>query len=178
MNNLITFPDSTEYPSYAEMYMNYVKRDGTLIRQFEDNLESTKKFISELRKESLDVKYRPDKWTLKEVLVHIIDDERIYAYRALCFARNDKTCFPGFEETEYAKHSDAHLRSLNSIIEEYVAVRKATITLFKGFSERALLRIGRANENNTSVRALGYHIVGHELHHIQIIRDRYLSQFT
>lgn len=175
MNKIIPFPSRNEYPKYAEMYMKFVKKDGSLLEQMEKSLLDTKKFMISIPEAMLKYRYAPQKWSIKEVLVHIIDDERIYAYRALAFARNDKTELPGFDETEYIKYAATGTRSLENIIAEYEAVRKATITLFDSFSDEALSRIGLANNNHTSVRALGYHILGHELHHIQIIKDRYLK---
>lgn len=176
MNTHIAFPSKTEYPAYAEMYMKLTKKDGTLIAQLGENLEKTKTFVASLSETTLNLRYAPGKWSVKEILVHIIDDERIYAYRALAFARNDNTVLPGFEQDDYTLYSDAHTRTIENIMEEYEAVRMATIALFKGFSEAALLRIGTANENRASVRALGYHIAGHELHHIKIIEERYLKR--
>ncbi len=175
MNKIITFPSKNEYPEYAEMYMNYVKKDGSLIEQLRANLTTTKTFIESLSTKNLDVRYKPSKWSVKEVLVHIIDDERIYAYRALAFARNDTTKLPGFEEEHYIKYADTHTRSVINIIEEYTAVRLATIALFNGLSDEALRRIGNANNNYTSVRALGYHILGHELHHLSVIKEKYFG---
>ena len=177
MNNFIEFPQKNEYPSYAEMYMQLIKKDGSLIKQLKDNFERTNELVNSLSSNELEFRYAIDKWSIKEVLIHIIDDERIYAYRALAFARNDKTILPGFEQDDYAKYSDENCRSVKNIMSEYEAVRFATIELFKGFSDKALLRIGSANGNKTSVRALGYHIAGHELHHIKIIKERYLSEY-
>ncbi len=175
MNKLIDFPSPNEYPLYAEMYMKLVRKDETLLKQLKDNLEITKEFVSSLTEDELNYRYSDDKWTIKEVLVHIVDDERIYAYRALAFARNDKTSLPGFEQDDYAKYSDTHNRKIENILEEYEAVRKSTIALFNGLSEEALKRIGTADGNEASVRALGYHIAGHELHHMNIIKERYLK---
>jgi len=130
--------------------------------------------VFSLRGEKLNYRYAQNKWTIKEILVHIIDDERIYAYRALCFARNDKTELPGFEQDDYALHSRANERSLENILEEYEAVRNATIALFNGLPEDSLLRMGTANNNKATVRAMAYHIAGHELHHMNIIKEKYL----
>jgi DinB superfamily len=105
-----------------------------------------------------------------------MDDERVYAYRALRFARNDKTELPGFEQEDYARYSNANERSLESILEEYIAVRKATITLFKNLSDEVFARGGVANGNFVTVGALVYHIAGHELHHINILKERYLQR--
>jgi len=171
----IQFPSKEEYPEYAEMYMQWVKKDDTLLHQLEASLAATLALIEPLTKVELKYRYAPKKWSIKEVLVHIIDDERIYAYRALSFARNDLTELPGFEQEDYIEHADCEQRSITNILDEYKAVRAATITMFNGFSDTALLRIGTANGNRTSVRALGYHILGHELHHIRIIKNKYLK---
>lgn len=120
-------------------------------------------------------RYAEAKWTIKEILVHIVDDERIYAYRALRFARNDRTELPGFEQDDYTRASHANARSLTNIFEEYEAARSATIAMFNGFDDGALLRSGVANGTVMSVRAAAYHIAGHELHHVSIIRERYLE---
>jgi len=176
MNKNIEFPSTDEYPSYAEMYMKWVKKDGSLIQQLEDSLSKTKKLISSLSEQELNFRYRNDKWSTKEVLVHIIDDERIYGYRALAFARNDKTNLPGFEQDEYNINSFTSERTVENIMEEYEAVRISTIKLYNGFSNAALIRKGVANGNQASVRALGYHILGHELHHINMIEDVYLKE--
>jgi len=176
MNSFIAFPSTNEYPSYAEMYMKWVKKDGSLIGQLEDSLEKSKSLIRSLSEEELNFRYQKNKWTVKEVLIHIIDDERIYAYRALAFARNDKTNLPGFEEEEYTANACASERSIQNILEEYIAVRISTIVMYKGFTEIALKRKGIANGNQASVRALGYHILGHELHHINMIQNTYLKR--
>jgi len=175
MYQKIDFPSKEEYPAYAEMYMKWVKKDNTLLHQLEEAMKETIRLVDSLNEEQLDLRYALNKWSIKELLVHIIDDERIYGYRALAFARNDKTELPGFEQDDYASYSNASERSITNIMNEYIAVRESTITLFNGFSKEALLRKGLANTNQTSVRALGYHILGHELHHINMIKKVYLE---
>ncbi|PCJ82511.1 MAG: DNA damage-inducible protein DinB [Bacteroidetes bacterium] len=174
MTKHIEFPSKNEYPVYAEMYMKLVTQDGSLIEQLKASFEKTKALINGFSNEKLDYRYQKNKWSIKEVLVHIIDDERIYGYRALSFARNDKTNLPGFEQDDYSLNADTFERTIENIMEEYEAVRLATMTLFNGLSDRALKRVGIANKNQASARALGYHILGHELHHIKIIEDKYL----
>ena len=168
-------PKDGEFPPYAIMYIKLLPDDGLLLKHLKENFDKTKEFILSLPEEKLTYRYTKNKWTIKEILVHIIDDERIYAYRALCFARNDKTELPGFEQDDYATFSNANERSIENILNEYEAVRNATITLFEGFDETALLREGIANKNKATVRALGYHLAGHELHHINIIKEKYLD---
>ena len=178
MNTNIDFPPKDEYPAYAEMYMKWCKRDGSLLQQLEDNLAKTKALIGALSVEALNFRYREDKWSIKELLVHMVDDERIYAYRALAFARNDNTVLPGFEQDDYIIYSDTSARTIENIMEEYEAVRTATIKLFNGFSDTALTRKGIASGNKSSVRALGYHILGHELHHVNMIENVYLKRLN
>jgi uncharacterized damage-inducible protein DinB len=156
--------------------MRLVPGDGLLLKHLKDNFEHVKEFILSISKERLLYRYASNKWTIKEILVHIIDDERIYAYRALCFARNEKTKLPGFEQDDYVSFSNANDRPIENILQEYEAVRNATIALFEGLDETALLREGVANNNLATVRALGYHIAGHELHHINIIKEKYLNE--
>ncbi len=167
-------PHPDEYPPYASMYIDLLPDDGLVLQHLEENFASVREFIRSLPEEKLLYRYAPGKWTIKEILVHIIDDERIYAYRALRFARNDPAELPGFEQDNYAAESNANERDLENIFEEYEAVRKATIALFNGLNEEALLRRGKADGNEASVRALAYHIAGHELHHIHFIKTNYL----
>ena len=168
-------PKAGEFPAYAIMYIRLLPEDGLVLKHLYDNFIAIKALILSLPDEKLNYRYAENKWTIKEILVHIIDDERIYAYRALCFARNDKTELPGFEQDDYALYSEANERSIENILEEYKAVRNSTIALFNGLPEKSLLRRGTANNNKATVRALAYHIAGHELHHINIIKEKYLQ---
>lgn len=167
------FPKQQEYPSYIEKYLQWVDKEIDLVDQLEGQMLITMDLFKDFSEEQLSHRYKRDKWTLKEVLVHIIDDERIYAYRALRFARNDRTILPGFEQDEYIQYAEVEGRSIESILKEYITVRKATISLFENFSQSALRRFGHANGCYSSVRALGYHILGHELHHIELIKKHY-----
>jgi uncharacterized damage-inducible protein DinB len=172
---LIAKPLPDEYPPYASMYMKWLPDDGLILMHLKDQIRKTKKFAARLSEAQLKFQYAPGKWTIKEILVHIIDDERIYAYRALRIGRGDSTPLPGFEQDHYVPTSRANERSMRSILKEYGTVRKATLSLFKSFTEEDLLRRGIANENAVSVRALLYHLAGHELHHLTIIKDKYLG---
>jgi uncharacterized damage-inducible protein DinB len=171
---IIEKPQEGEFPGYAIMYIKLLPDDGLLLKHLAENFTKVKEFILSLPERKLTCRYAKNKWTVKEILVHIIDDERIYAYRAMCFARNEKTKLPGFEQDDYVLFSNANARSIQNILQEYEAVRNATIALYEGFDDVAMLREGIANNNKASVRALGYHIAGHELHHINIIREKYL----
>ena len=173
---VIPKPEKGEYPDYAEMYMKLLPDDGLILKHLADNFEKVKNLIYALPPEKLLYKYAPDKWTIKEILVHIVDDERIYAYRALCFARDEKQSLPGFEQDDYALMSKANERDLDNIFEEYEAVRRATICLFNGLPEESFLRkgTGSSSYHAATVRALAYHIAGHEQRHINIIKKKYL----
>lgn len=120
--------------------------------------------------------YAPGKWTLKEVVGHLIDDERIFAYRALCIARGDTRPLPGFDENEYMAGSNFESRALADLIEEYRLVRASTVALFASLSADAWLRRGTVNEYSATVRGLAWHIAGHELHHLRVLRERYLTE--
>lgn len=172
---LIPKPQPGEYAPYAIMYIGLLPEDGLVLEHMENNLEVVKSLVHSLPEERLITPCAPGEWTIKEILVHIIDDERIYAYRALRFARNDQTELPGFEQDDYTAYSGANQRSLSSILDEYAAVRHATITLFANMNDRVLLRSGVANGHVMSVRAAAYHIAGHELHHLNSIRENYLT---
>jgi len=172
---LISKPLSGEYPPYASMYIDLLPDDGLVLQHLEENLKKMQYFILSLSENKLDFRYAIDKWTIREMLVHIIDDERIYSYRALRFARNDKTELPGFEQDDYTVYSKANNRTIESILEEYESVRRSTLSLFKNLPEEAFLRSGTANNNPVTVRALIYHIAGHELHHMNIIKRNYCN---
>jgi uncharacterized damage-inducible protein DinB len=167
-------PEAGEYPVYASIYIDRLPDDGLLLQHLENNFQATKELILSLPEEKLLYRYAAGKWTIKEILVHIIDDERIYSYRALRFARNDSTELPGFEQDDFARFSNANKRDLENIFEEYEAVRRSTIALFNGLDEEVFTRYGTADGKNATVRALAYHIAGHELHHISIIKEKYL----
>ncbi len=158
-----------------------LKNDDNILQHLHDNFFKIKALIYSLPEEKLLYRYAKNKWTIKEILVHLIDDERIFAYRALRYARNDNTPLHGFEENAYAKYSGANDRGLDSIFEEYWAVRQSTILLFENLPEEAFLRKGSGIDldgkvkNERTVRALVYHLAGHELRHIKIIKERYLN---
>jgi uncharacterized damage-inducible protein DinB len=171
---IIGKPEAGEYAPYAERYIGLLPDDGLVLKHLRDNLKTTTEFILALPEDKLNFRYAEGKWTIKEVLVHLSDDERIYAYRALRFARNDQTPLPGFEQDGYALYSGANARGVAGILEELASVRRATISLFESLDDEALKRAGVADGNRVSVRALAYHIAGHELRHLRIIRERYL----
>ncbi|EDP69736.1 hypothetical protein FBALC1_09402 [Flavobacteriales bacterium ALC-1] len=165
--------NSKEYNSY---YTSYIDNASGLniIEGLKQNLESVVAFYSNLPQEKHDYAYAEGKWSVKDVLLHIIDTERIFTYRALRIARYDKTPLAGYEQDDYAITAKASSRSLASIIEEYIAVRQASIALYTSFDVAALEAIGEASGFPISVRAIGYILTGHENHHNQVVKERYL----
>ncbi len=166
-------PNPNEFPAYAETYMRWLPDDGQLLNHLKNNFEAIKRFVLSLPEDRLHHRPTPEKWSIKETLVHIVDDERIYAYRAMCFARNEDKALPGFKQDHYTSYSGADARSITCIMDEYEAVRSATIALFKGLPTESLTRSGVADWNCVTVRALGYHIAGHEVHHFRLLMDKY-----
>lgn len=159
-----------------EFYTGYFLESGKeeLVTLLSNNLIRTVKVISAIPQEKENFAYAEGKWTVKEVILHIIDGERIFAYRALSFARNDQTSLPGFDENDYVQFSGANERTMKSLIDEFKTVRESTIQLFMNFSTEMLSRMGTANEVGISVEAIGRSLAGHESHHIKVLQDRYL----
>ena len=124
--------------------------------------------------DKFDYRYAEGKWTIKDIIQHLIDAERIFTYRALRFARNDKTNLSGFDENDYVDEANANDRTVMQLLTEMSAVRHATLLLFKSFTNEQLIRIGTSNNNLLSVRALGYIIIGHQNHHQRVFEERYL----
>jgi uncharacterized damage-inducible protein DinB len=167
-------PESGEFAPYSGTYINLV--EGTnLLGTLNSSLEEMQALVRSLSEEKLLFRYAEDKWNIKEILLHITDAERIFCYRALRFARQDSTPLSGFDEGAYTPVSGATERSRESLLEEYASVRLATLSLFDNFTPEMLRSIGTASDKEVSVRALGYIIAGHEIHHRNILRERYLK---
>ncbi len=157
------------YGAYITLAQNQLLMDG-----LQNGLNETISFLESIPNDKLKHRYDAGKWSVKEIIRHIIDTERIFAYRALRFARNDKTSLHGFEQDDYIQPSKADELSLESLLDEYKSNRMATIAMFRNFSDEMLKRIGEASSNPMSARAAGFIIVGHEKHHCNVIKDRYL----
>ncbi|PTX61597.1 DinB family protein [Kordia periserrulae] len=170
---MIPFPETNEYHSYFDAYIQQFKGED-ILAALSDGAEDVTELMTSLTEEQLQSAYAEGKWTIKEVLQHIMDTERIFCNRALRIARNDKTNLPGFEQNEYVPYSGANERNSMDMFQEYSAIRQATIMLFKSFTAEMLERIGVASGHEISVRALVYLTAGHEKHHINVINERYL----
>lgn len=164
-----------EYAPYFEQYMQLVTKEGkSIIENMQNSQIEFDTILRNLPKEKHTFSYAEGKWTLKELIQHSIDTERVFCYRALCFARNDKTSLPGFHQDIFVDNGNANQLEFSDLLDEMSTLRKSTIQLYKSFSEEALLRIGIASGNKISVRALGYLFSGHQMHHLNIVKERYL----
>ncbi|HTL80553.1 MAG TPA: DinB family protein [Bacteroidia bacterium] len=169
----ITPPTAGTFAPYYLRYIDLVKGDP--IRLLESQILDFKALLSEIPEEKEEFAYAVGKWTVKEVVGHIIDTERIMAYRALCFARGEKQPLPGFDEDDYTVKANFNSRSLMEIAHEFGVVREATIALFKTFSDEDLDKKGIASNNPVTPRALLYIIAGHHIHHEAVLKERYLA---
>ena len=166
-------PAENEYAPYYQRYISKVP-EGDIIEILARQMEETQKLVKNLPPEKADYRYAPGKWSIKEVFGHLTDTERVFAYRALCFSRSDKTALPSFEQDDYVAHGNFERRTLQDIAEEYRLVRHSNIILFKSFDEEIEGRIGIASGFEFTVRAIPYIVAGHELHHRGILREKYL----
>ncbi len=176
LNKKTMTKDDLKNDEYSPYYKPYIqKTEGLNLKEgLKINGDKTIAFFESVPEDKLTYRYEVDKWTVKEIIQHIIDTERIFAYRALCIARKDKTLLPGFDQDLYVENCEVNHRSIHDLTNEYKAVRLATIMMFNSFNEQALLQNGNASNNNLSVRAVGFIIMGHESHHCEIITERYL----
>lgn len=162
-----------EYNPFYQTYIN--KAQNVELKQgLRESFAYVFEFLNAIPEHKLEFGYAENKWTIKEVIQHVIDAERIFSYRALRIARQDQTPLPGFEENNYVPASFANNRSRAELLADYKAVRQATLSLFDSFSNDMLLQMGTASNSPISVRALGFIMIGHENHHCQIIKERYL----
>ena len=177
MNNqlIITKPTSDEYPEWFAAEIELVHYND-LIAGLQDSLSKTLTFLHKLTDQDLQYRYAPGKWSIKQMWQHIIDVERVLTYRALRFARKDETILTAFDESKYANVSNADQRNFKDIIREYAVVRDATLELFRSFTDAMILHRGTAGRSNMTVRSVGYLVLGHEIHHVRIIRERYLNR--
>ncbi|MES2543286.1 MAG: DinB family protein [Bacteroidota bacterium] len=162
-----------EYASYFSAYIQTLE-DVELIEELEICIHDFIRFVQNIPMDKFDYRYAEGKWTIKDIIQHMIDAERIFTYRAVCISRNDKTPLPGFEEDDYVLNTDANSRGIQGLLEELAAVRQSTIFLFKSFSPEQLERIGTASGKEVSVRAIGFILIGHQKHHQKIFQERYL----
>ena len=161
-----------EVPSFYHRYVDPLKEED-LINILENASAKTLGFLNDLEEANGDFRYASGKWSVKEVICHMLDAERVFCFRALTFARNDKTELPGFDENAYAPEANATSRTIAELAREASNLRATTLDLFKSFTPEMSTRTGLANNGKFSVRGIGYIIAGHELHHLTILQERY-----
>lgn len=164
---------------YAPFYQNYINKaieaaNGDILQLLAQLKDSTYQFFHNIPAEKADFAYAEGKWTIKELLGHIIDAERVFAYRVLCISRKEQKNLPGFDENEFVANSNFRQRTLGDLAAEFESVRESNLHLLRALTEEQAVLTGTANGSAVSVRGLAYIMAGHELHHLNIIRERYL----
>ncbi|MCE3279441.1 MAG: hypothetical protein K0S44_1632 [Bacteroidetes bacterium] len=168
-------PSTKEAPEYYNHYIDLVKSDD-VIKELKDQVLKIQAIISEIPEDKENYAYADGKWTIKQVIGHIIDTERVFGYRAMCFARKDKTALPGFDENAFVANSNFHKRTLYELGHEFAIVREANLTMFKTFEEEELSEMGNANGKDVSVRAVIFMVAGHAIHHLNVLKTKYLLE--
>ncbi|MFN8334935.1 MAG: DinB family protein [Cyclobacteriaceae bacterium] len=169
-----TGPDFSVLPKYYHHYVMLVQ-NKSLTEALEESGKQLASLLSSVPENMGEYRYEAGKWSVKELICHMMDAERIFAYRALRFARNDSTDLPGFEENDYAPEANAHARTVEQLIKEAQRLRQTTLDLFASFTPEMLQRKGTANKNLVSVINIGFIIAGHETHHYNVLKERYLK---
>ena len=167
-------PERGSYPEYFQRYIDQVE-DENLLAALESNSVEAIRVFQSIPEEKIAYSYEEGKWNCKELIQHIIDTERVFSFRSLVFARKDETPLPSFDENKYAKNSNANSRTIDELVEEFYAVRKSSQLLFKTFSKEQLLERGVASGKSISVLGMGFIMVGHCIHHLNILQERYLN---
>ncbi len=170
----MTKPFQDEYPEYYNIYVNLVP-EGDLIQIFEKQTIINQEFLKTIPEEKGDYTYAFGKWSIKEILGHLMDTERIFSCRALRIARGDKQPLPGFEQDDYVKKGNFFRRSLKDLMDERLMLRGATIKLFSSFDEHEMMERGVTNDHDITVRAILHILIGHEIHHIKFIKENYFN---
>jgi hypothetical protein len=169
---LASRPSAGEFAPFYARYIDQVP-DGDLLSTLESQLEATVALLDTFGESNAGIRYAPGKWSVKQVVGHLTDAERIFGYRAVCAARGERASLPGFDENAYVEEGAFDARTLNSLMGELTAVRRATLSLFRNFDDAQVARQVVANGVPVSVRALAWIIAGHELHHAMLFRERY-----
>jgi uncharacterized damage-inducible protein DinB len=172
---VIARPQAGEYAPYYERYISLIG-ENDILSTLDRQRRETVLLLSGLSEEQGDFRYAPEKWSAKQVLGHVCDTERVFAYRALRIARGDATPMEGFEQDDYVKNGPFARHAIAEVIEDYIAVRRATISLLRSLEEAAWSRRGVANKNEVTVRAIAYTIAGHEAHHRRILEEKYFGR--
>ena len=166
-------PALGSYPSYADNYVKLVEADSLkdAVAKYSNAIAD---FFKNIPLEKIEYRYAENKWSVKEMLQHVIDAERVFTYRAMCIARKDQTSFPGFDENSYAANSKASTRNWKDLLEEFELTRRSTDLMLLSFDEEQLQQTGTANNSPNNVNAIAFTLYGHLLHHKKILEERYL----
>lgn len=167
-------PQTGEFGAFYERYINYTTEDDP-VRLLENSVQPLKEFLSEIPVEKAGYAYAPGKWTVRQLLQHLIDTERVFGYRAMCIARGEQQPLPGFDENLFAGNATATNRPLDDLAGELLLIRQCTLTLFRNFDETALFRKGIASNNPVTPNAIAFIVIGHCLHHEKILKERYFN---
>jgi DinB superfamily len=167
-------PQGGEYASYYQRYIDLATEDD-IVAALDAQARETATLLGGLSEAQASHRYEPNKWSVKQLVGHVTDSERIFAYRALSFARGETNSLPGFDQDPYVANAGSDDRSIADLAEELAAVRRANVMMFRALSEEAWSRSGTASDNPISVRALAFILLGHERHHVRILRERYLA---
>jgi uncharacterized damage-inducible protein DinB len=176
MSVISTRPAADEYAPYYAGDISAVPDGGDLVVLLERQGAETVALLRSLSEEQGTHRYAPDKWSIREMIGHVIDSERVFTYRALRVARGDRTPMPGFDQDDWVRGSNAERRSLADLAAEFAALRASTVALFRGFDDAALVRRGVANNVEVTARALAWIVAGHERHHRNVLKERYLPE--
>jgi len=166
-------PNPEEHTPYFSLYIDTVPNID-IIDALKMQADSLPKLLAGVTEEKSQYRYAPEKWSVKELTGHILETERIMAYRALCISRNEKVSLPSFDQDEYVRQTDYSKITMKGLLEEFIVLRKSNILMLKNFTEEMCSRKGLANQKPITVRALAYVIYGHAQHHINILNEKYL----
>ncbi|PIB35136.1 hypothetical protein BFP72_06870 [Reichenbachiella sp. 5M10] len=170
----IAKPEKSEYNEFYQGYVDYTFHESDILGYLKAQRDEVMSLYESLPEEKLDHAYAEGKWTVEQLLRHIIDTERVFGYRAMCIARGDRTDLPGFDENDYVDQSDDSRNTRQDMLTEFIQVRNANMSMILNFSKEMLATVGNSNESPTSVRAIVYILGGHLAHHLTILKERYL----
>ena len=167
-------PSASEYPVYFDRYISKVPSEGDVLDLLRSQVRETSSLVAALNEEQAEFRYAEGKWSVKQLVGHVADTERVMSYRALCFARGETQPLPGFDENQFVANAKFDARTTADLLEEFRALRDSTVRLFASFDEEEVTRRGIASGKEISVGALVYVVAGHEIHHQGVLRERYL----
>jgi len=162
---------------YGAYYKDYIAKGKMMAEQMDllQHGSGLVHFLKNVPDEKYEYRYSPEKWSIKEIVGHLIDTERIFAYRALCIARGEQGSLAGYDQDSYQRSNNAHVRPMEDLLEEFISVRVSTHHMFESFNDKVMCRLGNANGQPMSVRAAYLFMYGHSMHHIVIVKERYLG---